>query len=152
MKAGRSNKGGSRQQSRPKHSKPARPKSRELSQSANSTSAADSERHMKIPELFAAAAKGPSLAGRGLIQAYRYTFSAIFGRTCRHLPTCSEYGDEALARYGLWAGGWMTLARVARCHPWGTSGLDFVPDELPADAHWFLPWRFGRWRGVNAKK
>ena len=35
-------------------------------------------------------------------------------------------------RFGLWAGGWMTLARILRCHPWGTSGLDFVPAEPPA--------------------
>ena len=99
--------------------------------------------------LLAAAAKGPRLAGKGLIRLYRYTLSSIMGRECRHLPTCSEYGEEAIERHGLWAGGWMTLARVARCHPWGTSGLDFVPDEKPSGAHWYLPWRYGRWRGVN---
>jgi putative component of membrane protein insertase Oxa1/YidC/SpoIIIJ protein YidD len=43
----------------------------------------------------------------------------------------------------------MALARILRCHPWGTSGLDFVPAELPARAHWFLPWRYGRWRRAN---
>jgi hypothetical protein len=102
--------------------------------------------------LLAAAAKSPSLFGRGLIRLYRYTLSSIFGRTCRHLPTCSEYGEEAIARHGLWAGGWMTLARVLRCHPWGTSGLDFVPDTLPANARWYLPWRYGRWWGVNAER
>jgi len=40
------------------------------------------------------------------------------------MPTCSHYSDEALDRFGLWAGGWMTLARLIRCQPWGTSGLD----------------------------
>ena len=54
----------------------------------------------------------PRLAGRGLIKAYRYTLSPLVGFHCRHLPTCSEYADEALDRYGLWAGGWMTLARL----------------------------------------
>jgi putative membrane protein insertion efficiency factor len=106
----------------------------------------------RFEELLVAAAKGPSLAGSGLIRAYRYTLSSIMGRTCRHLPTCSEYGDEALARHGLWAGGWMTLARVARCHPWGTSGLDFVPVNLPDNSRWYLPWRYARWRGVNDRK
>jgi hypothetical protein len=43
----------------------------------------------------------------------------------------------------------MALARILRCHPWGTSGLDFVPENLPENAHWFLPWRYGRWRSVN---
>src|SRR5262249_46184366 len=67
----------------------------------------------------------------------------------RHLPTCSTYADEAVGRFGLWAGGWMTLARLCRCHPLGTSGLDFVPASLPDHARWYLPWRYGRWRGTN---
>jgi hypothetical protein len=37
-----------------------------------------------------------------------------------------------------------------RCHPFGTHGIDLVPTALPAGAHWYLPWRYGRWRGVNA--
>src|SRR5207344_2598267 len=86
------------------------------------------------------------LAGRGLVKAYRYTLSPLVGFHCRHLPTCSAYADEALDRFGLWAGSWMTLARLCRCHPWGTSGLDFVPPALPAPARWYLPWRYGRWR------
>ena len=60
----------------------------------------------------------PRLAGRGLIKAYRYTLSPLVGFHCRHLPTCSEYADEALDRYGLWAGGWMTLARLTRHEDW----------------------------------
>ncbi len=103
---------------------------------------------MKLDALFDAAAKSPRLAGRGLVKAYRYTFSALAGFECRHLPTCSDYADEALARHGLWAGSWMTLARILRCHPYGTSGLDFVPPALPPEARWYLPWRYGRWRGT----
>lgn len=91
-------------------------------------------------------ARTPRIAARGLIRIYRYTLSALVGRHCRHLPTCSEFADEAIDRHGLWAGGWMTLARLARCHPYGTSGLDFVPEKLPPRARWFLPWRYGRWR------
>jgi hypothetical protein len=92
----------------------------------------------------------PRLLGRSLISAYRYSLSGLVGFHCRHLPTCSAYAEEAVDRFGLWAGGWMTLARLCRCHPWGTSGLDFVPESRPAAARWFLPWRYGRWRGVNA--
>jgi len=91
----------------------------------------------------------PRLAGRGLVTLYRLTLSPLLGPRCRHLPTCSDYADEAIGRFGLWAGGWMTFARILRCHPWGTSGLDFVPKELPERAHWFLPWRYGRWHGAN---
>jgi uncharacterized protein len=92
----------------------------------------------------------PRNAGRALIWIYRHTLSPLVGYNCRHLPTCSVYGDEAIERFGLWAGGWMTLARLLRCQPFGTSGLDIVPSTAPPGARWYLPWRYGRWRGVNA--
>jgi putative membrane protein insertion efficiency factor len=95
-------------------------------------------------------ADAPRRAGRALVWMYRFGIAPLIGMNCRHLPSCSEYADEALARHGLWAGGWMTLARLLRCHPWGTSGLDFVPAERPLRARWYLPWRYGRWRGTNA--
>jgi uncharacterized protein len=92
----------------------------------------------------------PQLLARAAVKAYRLTLSPVIAADCRHLPSCSEYADEALARHGLWAGGWMTLARLLRCHPFGTRGLDFVPHALPLGARWYLPWRYGRWRGTNA--
>jgi hypothetical protein len=91
----------------------------------------------------------PRNAGRGMIWIYRHTLSPLVGFNCRHLPTCSVYGDEAIARFGLWAGGWMTLARLLRCQPWGTSGIDNVPNAVATNARWYLPWRYARWRGVN---
>jgi putative membrane protein insertion efficiency factor len=100
--------------------------------------------------LLSSLARAPRLAARSAIRLYRYTFSALVGFHCRHLPTCSAYADEAIGRFGLWAGGWMTLARLVRCHPLGTSGLDFVPERAPPRARWFLPWRYGRWRGTNS--
>jgi hypothetical protein len=45
----------------------------------------------------------------------------------------------------------MALARLLRCRPFGTSGLDFVPAIPPAGARWYLPWRYGRWRGTNGE-
>ncbi len=98
-----------------------------------------------------AIAAAPRQFGRALIRLYQLTLSPFVGFHCRHLPTCSAYGDEALERFGLWAGGWMTLARLMRCHPFGTRGLDFVPDQLPAKARWYLPWRYGKWRGTHAQ-
>src|SRR6516162_9878692 len=91
----------------------------------------------------------PRDLGRALIWLYRHTLSTLVGYNCRHLPTCSVYADEAIARFGLWGGGWMTLARLLRCHPFGTSGIDNVPLAVPPGARWYLPWRYGRWRGVN---
>ncbi len=87
------------------------------------------------------------LSAHGLIRAYQLTLSSLLGRHCRHLPTCSEFTDEAIARHGVWAGGWMGLSRVCRCHPWGTAGFDPVPAVLPEGTHWSRPWRYGRWRG-----
>jgi uncharacterized protein len=92
---------------------------------------------------------GPRLIARGLIGAYRLTLSPFVGFDCRHLPTCSQYAEEAIGHFGLWAGAWMTLARLSRCQPFGTSGLDFVPPALPAHSRWYLPWRYGLWRGTN---
>jgi len=77
-----------------------------------------------------------------VIRAYQLTLSAIVGSHCRHLPTCSAYMDEAIARHGLWAGGAMGIARFCRCHPWGTAGFDPVPKELPSDARWWRPWTY----------
>src|SRR5262249_10489888 len=105
----------------------------------------------RVSKLLGYLAGGPALAARGRTQVYRHSVAALIGLNCRHLPTCSTYADEAVARFGLWAGGWMTLARLCRCHPFGTSGLDFVPASVPDRARWYLPWRYGRWRGTNCR-
>jgi putative membrane protein insertion efficiency factor len=88
----------------------------------------------------------PARAARALIFVYRVTFSAFAGRFCRYAPTCSEYADEAIAKHGLWAGGWMGFARICRCRPGGGAGFDPVPETLRADASPLTPWRYGVWR------
>jgi putative membrane protein insertion efficiency factor len=85
--------------------------------------------------------------GIALIRAYRLVLSPWLGRQCRYLPTCSEYTEEAVGQYGLWIGSWMGLARLQRCGPFGASGYDPVPEQMPADASWYRPWRYGRWTG-----
>jgi putative membrane protein insertion efficiency factor len=82
----------------------------------------------------------------GLITLYRYSFSAFVGRSCRHLPSCSEYTADAIWKFGFWPGGWMGLARLSRCRPGGTHGYDPVPDAPPERAVWYMPWTYGRWR------
>lgn len=59
--------------------------------------------------------------------AYRYTLSGLVGHGCRFRPTCSEYALEALALHGAGRGLWLAVRRIARCHPWGGSGWDPVP-------------------------
>jgi putative membrane protein insertion efficiency factor len=100
--------------------------------------------------LLIAAKRLPRRLAQGLVLGYRHTLSPLVGFDCRHLPTCSDYADEAFGRFGFWAGGWITLARLCRCHPFGTAGLDFVPKDLPPRAHWWLPWRYGRWKDINS--
>ena len=67
------------------------------------------------------------LLGTGLVRVYQLTLSGFIGNACRHQPTCSEYGYEAIARHGLLRGGFLALKRIAKCNPWGTSGYDPVP-------------------------
>ena len=79
--------------------------------------------------------------GTSFVRLYQLTLSGFVGNSCRHLPTCSEYAHEAIARHGLWAGGWMALFRVMRCGPGGTHGIDRVPETLAPRFRWF-PWRY----------
>ena len=90
-------------------------------------------------------ARLPAWLATGLLRTYRHTLSALIGRQCRYLPTCSEYAEEAVRRHGLWAGGWMGLARICRCGPNGGSGFDPAPGSAPAGARWSAARRYGRW-------
>ena len=62
-----------------------------------------------------------------LIWLYRNCISPLTPPSCRFTPTCSQYAAEALRRHGVFRGGWLTLKRLSRCHPWGGSGYDPVP-------------------------
>ncbi|MFR9602769.1 MAG: membrane protein insertion efficiency factor YidD [Rikenellaceae bacterium] len=62
-----------------------------------------------------------------LVLFYRYCISPFTPPSCRFTPTCSQYALEALRKYGLFKGSWLTLKRICRCHPWGGSGHDPVP-------------------------
>lgn len=63
----------------------------------------------------------------GLIRFYRAAVSPLLPSACRYVPTCSEYAETAVRRFGALRGGWMALRRVLRCHPLGGSGPDPVP-------------------------
>lgn len=75
-----------------------------------------------------------ALALIGIIYLYRYTLSAILGRTCRFLPSCSEYMIEAIKLHGTTKGAWLGLKRLLRCHPYGSYGFDPVPQEITKKA------------------
>lgn len=63
------------------------------------------------------------------VRAYRLIFSPWVGFHCRYHPTCSQYALEALERHGAIRGTWLAMRRIARCHPWGRSGHDPVPEK-----------------------
>jgi putative membrane protein insertion efficiency factor len=62
-----------------------------------------------------------------LIRVYQKLISPLLGPQCRFTPTCSQYGLEALKKYGLFKGSWLAIRRIMRCHPWGGHGHDPVP-------------------------
>jgi putative membrane protein insertion efficiency factor len=69
------------------------------------------------------------LAIVGLIRFYQLIVSPLLPRACRFYPSCSQYALVAIRRHGAWRGGWLALARLARCHPLNPGGVDFVPDS-----------------------
>lgn len=64
-----------------------------------------------------------------LVRFYQVAISPFTPSTCRYNPTCSHYAIEALKKRGLIIGGWLSLKRIIRCHPWGGSGYDPVPEK-----------------------
>jgi len=80
------------------------------------------------------------------LKLYRVSLSPVFyalGVRCRHAPSCSLYAISAFQRHGAWAGFWLTLSRLSRCHPFGSYGWDPVPETQPRAGLCF--WRLGDW-------
>jgi len=65
------------------------------------------------------------------IRAYQVVLSPFLGGACRFEPTCSNYGIEALERFGFVRGSWLTVRRLLRCRPFGPHGYDPVPSVWP---------------------
>ena len=67
-----------------------------------------------------------------LIRVYQMVLGPFLGGSCRFLPTCSVYAQEAIAHHGALRGSWLAVRRVAKCHPLGASGFDPVPGSAAA--------------------
>ncbi len=66
---------------------------------------------------------------RVTIRAWQLLLAPVLPPSCRFEPSCSHYAEEAIASHGPARGSWLALRRVCRCHPWGGSGYDPVPDS-----------------------
>ena len=62
-----------------------------------------------------------------LLSLYRLMISPWFGQACRFNPSCSQYTEQAITQHGLVKGGYLSMIRIVKCHPWGGSGEDPVP-------------------------
>ena len=82
---------------------------------------------MRHPVRERSPATRPARIAAGAVRLYQLALSPLMPPNCRHLPTCSEYAIEALRVHGVLRGGWLAARRIARCHPFGTSGFDPVP-------------------------
>jgi uncharacterized protein len=65
----------------------------------------------------------------GLIRGYQYSIGLVIPPSCRYLPTCSEYAQQAVNDFGPLHGSYLALKRVCRCHPLAAGGLDEVPSK-----------------------
>lgn len=63
------------------------------------------------------------------VKFYQLFISPFLPKSCRHIPSCSNYTIEALKVHGPIKGLWLSIKRIARCNPWGTSGYDPVPPK-----------------------
>jgi len=65
----------------------------------------------------------------GLLKAYRFAISPLYGQVCRYHPTCSAYALDAVTLHGGIKGSWLAVRRLGRCHPWAAGGYDPVPGK-----------------------
>lgn len=70
----------------------------------------------------------------GLVRLYQWGVSPWLGPRCRFEPSCSRYAIASIRRFGPARGGLLALRRLCRCHPWGASGYDPVPEDLKKDS------------------
>lgn len=87
---------------------------------------------MNLRTALSALLRLPQTALLSMVRAYRLLLSPWLGSACRFTPTCSAYALEALTQHGAAGGSYLTLARLARCHPWCAGGIDNVPAQIHA--------------------
>ncbi|HEX3705373.1 MAG TPA: membrane protein insertion efficiency factor YidD [Mycobacteriales bacterium] len=87
---------------------------------------------MTVPAVAAAPShrgSWPAAAVLAVLRSYQRWVSPLFAPHCRFYPSCSSYAAAAVSEHGAARGGWLTLRRLARCHPLHAGGYDPVPER-----------------------
>ena len=79
--------------------------------------------------LWRALLSAPARAVVLMVRLYQTTLSPLLGGRCRFVPSCSEYCIQAIRQWGIAKGGWLSLRRLVRCHPFTPGGIDPVPTK-----------------------
>lgn len=64
-----------------------------------------------------------------ILKIYHRLLSPFLGQHCRFIPSCSEYAVQAIEKHGIVRGGWLTIKRLLKCHPWHSGGYDPVEND-----------------------
>lgn len=85
---------------------------------------------MKIERIVTIIKYIPKSIGIFFIKFYQCAISPHFPACCRYIPTCSQYSLEAIQKFGLIKGVWLSIKRILRCHPFHDGGYDPVPETF----------------------
>ena len=72
------------------------------------------------------------------VKGYQKLLSPLFPRSCKFIPSCSNYTLQAIQKFGLCKGSFLGLKRILKCHPKAVGGLDPVPENIKGDYKWYL--------------
>ncbi len=84
-----------------------------------------------------------------ILKIYSLCISPLLGNNCRFNPSCSNYARQALLKFGLVRGGYLSIKRFCRCHPWGGSGDDPIPTKKTQKMNPYLYVKCGGYRGYS---
>jgi putative membrane protein insertion efficiency factor len=101
----------------------------------SSSSASYSDQSRPLKPIIETLSSAPSVAAGlalAFLRAYKLLISPYFAGSCRFLPSCADYAQEAILRHGALRGGWLAIRRLAKCHPLGPAGCDPVPADVSA--------------------
>lgn len=74
----------------------------------------------------------------GLVYFYKLCISPLIPKTCRYIPTCSNYALQAIKEFGVLKGTYLSVKRILRCNPRCKCGVDPLPPNIKGDLKWLI--------------